>query len=638
MSDGETGADVDGRRRAFLAGLGAGGATALAGCLSGGDGAPVFRTFTPQPHERYDWTKGDMRADWPRLIYPYCFDRLGSENPDGTVKPLLAADWGHDGGEIRVDLKQSGWNNGDDVLAADWAMEYRVQRYALDRSPGEVADSGDPKSVLEATTAVEWDGRTARFLSDPGLYADLDVERWLRRQLTRPGPAEVFRHRSETRPLLDDVAAVSDPYSDAGQREIESLLDRRVSGDRADPTAALVSGPFEVSKLPPDRVEMTTNPHFRNADELNFERAEALVHSSRDVRWGGLTTGTYDAMPGILPPPPASAVESLPDDMRMHRWGGRRWLGLHANGLRSPELAAPRVRQALLYALDASRLADAEHEYAADPPSNPAGLTYDGAGRWMDDDLMASFQSYDYDPERAAELLRAEGFTKDGDRWRTPEGDRWKLRYLTASNASQFVSVLQGQLRDLGVETQVRSWGESTVSTMRSAGDFDLARRSWEGSPKGLFTQAMAVSADRHQFGIWTDERVREWAKKHDNVDVVEYEWTEKVEGFTAEQTKAFTVSAPPLGKPDSDERIDYPVVYMDQMLNRALSRDERREYLQKLAWVFNWTLPLLPIARTYNLAFQDHGEWEAPTDEAAWNRRDPTFHLLNMGRIRAKK
>ena len=636
MSDGDTGAEIDGRRRAFLAALAGGSATAVAGCLSGGsdESGPVFRTFTPQTHERYDWTKGDMLADWPRLIYPYCFDRLGSENPDGTIEPLLAADWTHDESKIELKLKESGWNDGSPVLAADWAMDYRLDRYTLDRSPAAVADAGDPATVLEATTAVEWDGQRATFRSEPGFYGDLDVEQWLRNQLTTPGAAEVFRHRSETRPLLDEVEAIDDPYGD-GADAVTSLLAEGVSGDRADPTRALVSGPFEVSNLPPDRVEMESNPHFRNADQINFSRAEAVVHTSADVRWGGLTTGSYDAVPGILDPPPASAIDTLPDNMKLHRWDDDGWSGLLLNRLRSPEVGAPRVRQALLCALDVERLATVKHSVAADAPTRPPGLMFPH-DEWMDEDLRAAFDRYERDTERAASLLRAEGFTRDGGDWYTPAGEQWSLQILTGTESADVEEWIVNQLGEFGVRTSIDSRDDSAVSKRRSYGRFDVADRSWEGSPNGIFQQAMTTAVQRRQFGLWSDSAVESWAADHENVETVDYGWTTKVEGFRPEQTTSFTLSAPPVGRPESDERIDYPVVYMDLLLDQGIVRSRRREYLTKLAWVFNWRLPMLPYAQTVNLAFQNHGDWEAPTDPEAWNRRDPTFHLLNMGRIQA--
>jgi len=637
MTDGDTDGHVDGRRRRLLAAVGAGAATAAAGCLSGGGGeaGPVFRTFTPRPHERYDWTKSDLLADWPRLIYPFCFDRLGSENPDGTVEPMLAADWSHDASEIRVELAESGWNDGSPVRAADWAIDYRLERYRLDRGPEAVVDAGDPQTVLEATTAVEWDGRTATFRSDPGFYADLDTERWLTEQLTAPGPAEVFRHRSETRPLLDEVEAVDDPYGDDAAT-VADLLAEGVSGDREDPTTALVSGPFEVSDLPPDRVEMERNPHFRNADAINFPRAEAVVHTSPDVRWGGLRTGTYDAMPGILDPPPANAIEARPDKMRMHRWDDDGWAGLLANQVRSPELSAPRVRQALLRALDTEILADEKHEIAAEAPSNPPGLTFPTADRWVDDDLRAAFRRYDHDPERAAAILQDEGFTRESGKWYAPSGDRWSLQILTGTGAVGIDEMLRHQLRGFGVDASITARDDSAVSQRRSLGRFDVTERSWEGSPDGIFQQAMTTGDQRRQFNLWTDAEVEAWAADHDNVEIVDYGWTSKVEGFRVEQTKHFTLSAPPVGDPDTDERVDYPVVYMDLLLDRGVPAAKRREYVQTLAWVFNWRLPMLPYARTQNLAFQNHADWDAPTDEAAWNRRDPTYHLLAMGRIQA--
>lgn len=648
MSQRDGRGDPDGhvlRRRSLLGSIAAAGTAGLAGCgTTGGAGSggadTTLTTFMANLPTDYNWTKEDYMSAWPRLVTPLVFDRLAMQRGDGDVVGMLATDWGYDDTAVRIELAASGWSDGSPVLGADVGLGYLLERYATGRSPGAVVDEGDPRTVLEATTDVTWDGRTVTLHSDPGFYADFHVESWLRSRLTEPGEAEVVQHRSTLREKLDAVESLDDPYGEAARDALATIRAPPTTEGGApaerDPADALVSGPFKADEMRGGRVVLGSNPHYRKASEVAFERVDSLALIEERARWGALRSNTLDAVPGLFGTPPPNVVDAFPDNIRYHRWGAGTLKGFVTNPEHDQWLGRPRVRQALAYALDKSKIATVKHPYAARAPTDPPGLTYRGAEQWVDEDLTAAFHGYDHDLERAAELLRAAGFSRprEGATWRTPEGERWTLELLTSAKNVQVESSVVANLNALGVDATLARQSETNTAARINRGDFQLTVHDWTGPPDGLFREALLSSKTRRLWSLWPREAVRSWVENTEGVTIEEYAWTNKVEGYDPEQTKQFTLSAPPVGEPDSEERIDYPVVYMDLRLDRGLPPETRRRYKQVLAWVFNWQLPLVPYTQSFNLAFQDHEEWDAPTEAAAWDTYAPTFRLISEGRI----
>ena len=654
MQRGEAGRDaVDGRptgpslrRRALLGGLAGLGTAGLAGCSGGGndggDGTQTFTTYMERLPQQFSWHTERVAGTWPRLVWPFCFDRLASRRPDGTVESLAAADWRHDDGTIEVEMDPAaGWSDGSPVLGADWAMTVRVRRYRADRSPGAVVDAGNPDSVMEATTDVEWDGRTARLRSEPGFYADFDVDGWLESQLTEPGSGDLYRHRDALGGVLEALDAIEDPYGEAGAEDVAEVLGPAEPDSRTDPTGVVTSGAYRVAEEQSGSVVLEPNPNFRGAEELGVRRVRVRSSSSVRARYGEFKNGFLDALPGNGRPPPRTVIDSFPDGAASYRWGADSWRALHVNGAANPHLSPTAVRQAILYALDREQIAAVAHPQATAAPAEPPGLLHASAGRFVDAALADSFTTYEQDQDRALSLFDSAGFTGGRDALYTPDGDRFSLELLVsaevigpADSIGSQLDVLATQLGEVGVDVTVRRLSDTIFANRVSDGEFELATRPWADSPGRLYVDAMRNDIERDMLGVFSEGEIATWVDAHEGVRRVEFPWTSRIEGFTPEQTRTFTVSAPPLGEPESDQRVDYPVVYMGLMLERSLDEATRREYVQKLAWAFNWTLPILPLLQTYNLAFLHTDEWAAPTDPDAWARADPLFYHVAEGNV----
>jgi peptide/nickel transport system substrate-binding protein len=152
--------------------------------------------------------------------------------------------------------------------------------------------------------------------------------------------------------------------------------------------------------------------------------------------------------------------------------------------LDNPILGDPRVRQALVLALD--RAAISQQLFAGRQPVADASVSP------LDWVHSAEIPTYPYDPARAAALLEEAGWTLGSDGVRVnAAGERLSLELMTtAGNRSRELvqQVLQSQWRDAGIEARIRNeparvfFGE-TVSKRKFTG---LAMFAWLSSPESV--------------------------------------------------------------------------------------------------------------------------------------------------------
>jgi peptide/nickel transport system substrate-binding protein len=143
-----------------------------------------------------------------------------------------------------------------------------------------------------------------------------------------------------------------------------------------------------------------------------------------------------------------------------------------AVNVRDPQLAEVRVRQAISYAIDRASLVKYLRRDLAAPASGvlpPHAWAYEP-------DVM----TFPYDPARARRLLDEAGYPDpDGD------GPRSRLRLtLKVSTIEEYrlqAAIIQQNLRDVGIDLDVRSYEFATLFADVGAGTFQLASMQWVG-------------------------------------------------------------------------------------------------------------------------------------------------------------
>jgi peptide/nickel transport system substrate-binding protein len=242
----------------------------------------------------------------------------------------------------------------------------------------------------------------------------------------------------------------------------------------ASPTKPLAqpigSGPFRlVEFLPDDRLVLARNPNYplgapRLAGVVFIEVPDAV---SRLLE---LKRGTLDLVQNGIDPDSLAWLRKQPNITIVTGPSTTfQYLGMN---LREPPLSDLRVRQAITHAIDRNAIVDTILKGLATPATGLLPPTH-----WA---YSADVTTYAYNPKRAKELLDEAGYTD-------PDGDgpdpRFRLSYKTTvvELRRRIAEVLQGQLAQVGIALDIRSYEWATFYNDIKRGDFQLYSLAWVG-------------------------------------------------------------------------------------------------------------------------------------------------------------
>ncbi|WP_301098301.1 ABC transporter substrate-binding protein [Otariodibacter sp.] len=231
-------------------------------------------------------------------------------------------------------------------------------------------------------------------------------------------------------------------------------------------TMPIGTGPFEFVSYQKD-----STIRFKAFDDYWKGRAkiDRLVFSitpDASVRYAKLTNGECHAMPY---PNPAD-LEKLEKDSNinlMTKPGLN--IGYLSFNVQKPPFDNTKVRQALNYAVNKKAIVDAVYQGTGQVAKNPIPPIMWG----YNDDI----QDYDYDPEKAKELLKEAGFENgfETEIWAMPVSRPYN------PNARRMAELIQQDWANVGVNSKIISyeWGEY-VKRMR-AGEDPVGMMGWAG-------------------------------------------------------------------------------------------------------------------------------------------------------------
>jgi len=231
------------------------------------------------------------------------------------------------------------------------------------------------------------------------------------------------------------------------------------------------SGPFRLQRWRPgEELVLIANPHyFGRRPRLNWIRFRILANTT--TRLLEMKKGEVDLLQNCVPAYAVKFMERIPGVRVVHEPGiTYQYLGYN---LTDPVLRHRAVRRAISHAID--REAIIAH-------------TLKGLAKRADGVVLAplhwayegKIRRYDYDPQRATELLDAAGFPDpDGEGPRT----RFSLSYKTSTDmeAQEIAQIIKGYLKEVGIGLEVRSfeWGTFFEDIMK--GNFQVYSLRWIG-------------------------------------------------------------------------------------------------------------------------------------------------------------
>ncbi|MES9811500.1 MAG: ABC transporter substrate-binding protein [Candidatus Thiodiazotropha sp.] len=217
------------------------------------------------------------------------------------------------------------------------------------------------------------------------------------------------------------------------------------------------SGPFSFHSWPVSGKLLLE----RRRDKRIFEFVEVKNPTVRVLK---LLRGEIDMLQNDLSPELIGYLESQSAIEIAQRHGSNfTYIGFN---LRDPHTGDPRVRLAIAHALDRQAIIEhvmhgaARQAEALLPPEHWAGAP--------------SLTAHEYDPEKAAALLSDAGYTT---------ADPLRLVYKTSSDPYRIrlATVIQSQLKAVGIEVELRSYDWGTFFGDIKGGNFQLYSLSWVG-------------------------------------------------------------------------------------------------------------------------------------------------------------
>ena len=235
---------------------------------------------------------------------------------------------------------------------------------------------------------------------------------------------------------------------------------------------AVGTGPFKLDAWEKgDRIELSAFEEYYNG-RPNIDRINISVIPDNNVRLIALESGDLDLIHSPVPPQELERL-SQSSDLVVERTNALGYTYLNLN-LDNPILEDVRVRKALAHLTDRQTISEVIF-YGMDTPGESFLLpnTF-----YHTDDVTL----YDYDPERAAELLEEAGWTdSDGDGIRDKDGQALSLELTTNvdPNRQQILEFLQGEWEAAGIDASVRVYEWPSFIADVIAGSHDIGLIGW---------------------------------------------------------------------------------------------------------------------------------------------------------------
>ncbi len=631
------------RRREALAAFGVGATSLVAGCLGTGDdeaepgdegdtGSVVTNEFTTtflgsQEDVQFNPHNLTLGADW-ELINPLFTRTIIDSRTHREYYPIGLADWSVDGGEVSITVLEGlTWHNGDPVTAEDYVRTLRLQFYQgptgnarLDLEPY-VDDPEDIYAEDEYRLRVELDER----------YNPELIEKYIVGGSEHGGN---FLHHEEL------YGEYLDRFEDAGSDDEITEIQAELSEETIRDPEPYANGPFQLEEIDTQGIRYSTYDDYpwpavqenleenygldlsAFPDELNFETLQVNFYSDRQALQQAGITGDIDGGSGF-------EIDSETDLNQFPEYGDYNpitsgWTDAFVFNVVNGEYADlwrdQRVRKAFAHILDFEGIS---HQYSGEFGIIDRRDHFSGMSPPMldivSDDFLDQLTTYEQDHDLARELLEDAGFTEEGGQWYTPNDELFEVPWAAPSTVQWQIDGMEyaaDNLSEFGIE--------STVEVVEGTTFFGQTIPNLE----------YELSRGFIGFGIGTEGWENTWIR-YDSGDDME----DPFSYYLQEPYGEPGLQVPPIGEPDSDDRVEIDPLELYHELTRTDDEARIEEISQELSWAFNQTVPKLPgSSGVYGWYMTER--WDYPDDYG----QDPlaglmpwTYVLPQIGALSAK-
>jgi peptide/nickel transport system substrate-binding protein len=338
---------------------------------------------------------------------------------------------------------------------------------------------------------------------------------------------------------------------------LQAALDAKTFGSAWDvgtpPSQMAGMGPFAIEQyVPGERVVLARNPHYWRKDARGtpmpyLDRLVIEIVNTQDAEMLRLQAGSLDLMTQAnVRPEDIASLRRLRDQgtLQLAEPGvsvdpDMLWFNLTPAAIAKyqktrPYLARAEFRQAISYAVDRNAIANDQFLGAAVPVSGPVTP---GNRNWYSD----AAPKYAYDPARAKALLGGLGLSdRNGDTMLDDAAGqpvRFSILVQSGHARSKTATLLQSQLKRVGVAVDVVELDTNSIFARYGAGDYDSIYHGFQASAldPAMNLDFWLSSGGNH---LWDPEQkspATPWEKQID--DLMQ---RQAASGSTAERQKLF--------------------------------------------------------------------------------------------------
>jgi len=421
----------------------------------GGQGGVLTATYRSEPTSYHRLTSVHAADDLVRLLTQDTLVRVNRAT--GEVEARLAESWTHsdDGLTWSLSLREgAAFSDGVPFTSADVLFTFRAlfDPRVASTIVGDYLIAGQPLAVraLDAHTVV---------VQFPAPYG--------------PGVA------------LFDGLPILPEHKLGDALEQGTFAESWTAG--TPPTDLAGLGPFVISEhVPGQKVVFTRNPHFWNTDAQGrslpyLDQIELLIIPEQNAEILQLESGVADLISGAVRPEDISSLSQLAERgrLRIAQAGvspdaDALWFNLvpgTPTTASRPWLASDELRRAVSMAVNRDAIVNSVYLGEAEPVYGPITPGY---GDWFVPDLP----KMPYDPDAARALLAEAGLEdRNGDGLvDDASGQTARFSILTQAGHTvrqRTVSVIQDELRKIGLQVDVESADPNTLFERFSRAEYD---------------------------------------------------------------------------------------------------------------------------------------------------------------------
>jgi len=386
-------------------------------------------------------------------VVDYVFDKLMSNDAEGNLTPHVAKEW-----EISDDNKTYTFYLRDDVKFSD----------------GKPLTAEDVKFTFEIIADPNYDGRyitSAAKLEGYEEYNEGDAKELSGVKVIDDHTVSFTFKEAESTNLLEcNYGIMPKHYYDFEKGDIDAI-----KAKMQDPMG---SGPYAMTNYEEKQfIEFEANKeHFLGEPKIpnmliKFTTAETEIQE--------LEKGTIDVVLGATTTPENKEIIDDMEFLDIHSFINNGYCYLGWN-MADPRFAEKEVRQALTYGFNRQGFVDTffdGHAEVSHVPVSQVSWAYT-------DELKEGINKYEYDPEKAKELLDKAGWKEGSDGIREKDGQKLEFVFSTYQDVAwidRLIPMLIDDWSKIGVKVEANMQDSNAVSDMVfQQRDFDLYSMCWQ--------------------------------------------------------------------------------------------------------------------------------------------------------------